>query len=318
MKRIDTSNPDAWVAEKDNGYAPIFRDTKSQRGSGLGTAFGKGVVMEDVLSPPAKTIPREHSLEELHKKSCLLYGAGDHEQYMDMRVNSVTNREMLTRFAQFFLVPMYLLSYVVFRIGGAMGWLEFDIFDYCFFFAILALILFDFLKPIAAPVRFNYKKQEVYAYHKGALYRIPWDECEIACMYAPDFMGVGGLADAYSLNLWLYPKHCVNGKAGSEPVPLVLLNEGEFHSELYDYWEYVRCFMTDGPESVYTLEDEKSRAKVVDFSKASKVRFILEFPLFLIIYFLTQPKTLYIWLNPFKKKWPQEVHEWTGETINWH
>jgi hypothetical protein len=26
----------------------------------------------------------------------------------------------------------------------------------------------------------------------------------------------------------------------------------------------------------------------------------------------------HFWLNPFKIKWPKEVHEWTGETINWH
>ena len=317
MKRIDTSNPNAWVAPKHYGYAPVFKDTKSRRGAGIGTAFGKGVVMEDVLHPPSKQVPREEELQRVHEKGCLLFGAGNHKHYMDMRVNSVTNREMLTRFAQAFLLPMYLLSYVVFRIGGAMGWLEFDIFDYCFFFAILALILFDFLKPIATPVRFNYEQQEVYAYHKGALYRIPWDECEIACMYAPDFMGVGGLADAYSLNLWLYPKHCVNGKAGNEPVPLVLNNTGEVHADNYDYWEYVRAYMTDGPENVYTYDDKCSRAELVDFS-TSPIRLIIELPLIFISYFLTAPKELYVWLNPFKRKWPKEVHEWTGETINWH
>ncbi|WP_292959413.1 DUF6708 domain-containing protein, partial [Neptuniibacter sp. UBA6509] len=279
MKRIDTSNPSAWIAPKYYGYAPVFKDTKARRGNGLGTAFGKGVVMEDVLHPPSKQIPREEELQRVHEKGCLLFGAGNHNHYMDMRVNSVTNREMLTRFAQFILLPLYIVGYLIIRFTGALEWGEFMFVDWGFIITIAALILYDFLKPIATPVRFNYKKQEVYAYHKGALYRIPWDECEIACMYAPDFMGVGGLADAYSLNLWLYPKHCVNGKAGTEPLPLVLNNTGEVHSDNYDYWEYVRAYMTDGPENVYTYDDKYTRARLVKFAGASPISLAIELPL---------------------------------------
>ena len=318
MKRIDTSNPNAWIAPKHYGYAPVFKDTKSRRGTGIGTAFGKGVVMEDVLHPPSKQVPREEELQRVHEKGCHLFGAGNHKHYLDMRVNSVTNREMLTRFSQAFLLPIYLILYFLPRLGGQIGWFEGGIFDYCALALIFGFILYDFLKPIATPVRFNYEKQEVYAYHKGALYRIPWDECEIACMYAPDFMGVGGLADAYSLNLWLYPKHCVNGKAGNKPVPLVLNNTGEVHADNYDYWEYVRAYMTDGPDKVYAFDDKYSRAKYIRIDKMPLLGIPFILPLVTFITFLTKPAKLYIWLNPFKKKWPQEVHEWTGETINWH
>ena len=318
MKRIDTSNPNAWVAPKHYGYAPVFKDTKARRGNGLGTAFGKGVVMEDVLNPSAKKVPREEVLQRVHEKGCLLFGAGNHEHYMDMRVNSVTNREMLTRFAQFILLPLYIVGYLIIRFTGALEWGEFMFMDWGFIITMLALILFDFLKPIATPVRFNYEKQEIYAYHKGALYRIPWDECEIACMYAPDFMGIGGLADAYSLNLWLYPKHCVNGKAGNEPVPLVLNNTGEVHADNYDYWEYVRAYMTDGPDKVYAFDDKYSRAKYIRIDKIPLIGIPFILPFVMFITFLTKPAKLFIWLNPFKIKWPKEVHEWTGETINWH
>ncbi|WP_261845068.1 DUF6708 domain-containing protein [Aliamphritea ceti] len=315
-KQIDKTNPNAWIAPKQNGYSPTFRNTKARRGKGLGTAFGKGVVMEDVLNPPAKIIPRDKETKQVQQNGCLLFGAGNHGHYMDMRVNSVTNREMLTRAAQVFFVLIFLPAYLIIRSVG-YGWFELHIVELCFLAGLLALILFDFLKPIATPVRFNYKTQEVYAYHKGALYRIPWNECEIACMYAPDYMELGGLTDAYNLNLWLYPQHCVNGKAGKEPVPLVLLNEGSAHDDIYDYWEYVRAYMTEGPDKVYTYDDDGSRAYFVDFSKLS-LRLFIELPFIFIVYSILEPRKIYVWLNPFKKKWPKEVHEWTGETVNWH
>ncbi|MCV6610823.1 MAG: hypothetical protein OIF55_08650 [Amphritea sp.] len=67
-KQINTSNPSAWVAPKENGYSPTFKNTKARRSKGLGTAFGKGVVMEDVLNPPAKIIPREGETEIVQKQ----------------------------------------------------------------------------------------------------------------------------------------------------------------------------------------------------------------------------------------------------------
>lgn len=316
-KKIDTSNPNAWVAPKEEGYTPIFKNTKARRGKGLGTAFGKGVVMEDVLNPPSKIVPRESNAEELQETSCLLYGAGNHDHYMDMRVNSVSNREMCTRAAQVFFVLIFLPAYFIIRYTG-LGWFELHIVEICFLAGLVSLVLFDFLRPVATPVRFNYKTQEIYAYHKGALYRIPWQECEIACMYAPDYTEITGTADAYSLNLWLYPKHCVNGKAGTEPAPLVLLNEGPYHSNIYHYWEYVRTFMSEGPEHVYKHDDQNSRTKAVHIKKMPLlgIPFILPFVMFVL--FLVAPVKIYLWLNPFKIKWPEEVHEWTGEVRNWH
>jgi len=124
MKRINTSNPNAWVAPKHHGYAPIFKDTKARRGKGLGTAFGKGVVMEDILNPSAKQVPREEKLQHIHEKGCHLFGAGNHQDYLDMRVNTVTNREMLTRFSQAFLFPIYLVLYLLPRLGDQIGWFE--------------------------------------------------------------------------------------------------------------------------------------------------------------------------------------------------
>ncbi|MCV6624127.1 MAG: hypothetical protein OIF51_20505, partial [Cellvibrionaceae bacterium] len=183
MKKINKSNPSAWIGPKQNGYIPVFKNTKARRGKGLGTAFGKGIVMEDVLNPPAKKVSRDEDIKTVQENSCLHYGAGNHSHYMDMRVNSVSNREMLTRSSQGLFVLIFLPAYFVIRYVG-FDWFELHIVEICFLAGLLSLVLIDFLRPIATPVRFNYKAQEVYAYHKGALYRIPWNECEIACMYA--------------------------------------------------------------------------------------------------------------------------------------
>ena len=316
MERIDKSNPDAWIDIELGGYQPTFRNTKMLRGNGIGTGFGKGVVMEDILSPPIKQIPRSEDYEEVLDTSYALFSAGLHDDYMDMRVNSTSNRVTLTRVTQFFLFPMFLIVYFASRVGG-LGWFEFDLFHSLFLGIMATLILYEFLKPIATPVRFNYKAQEVYAYHKGALYRIPWQECNIACMYAPHFMGVGGLAPAYNLNLWLYPKHCVNGKASQEPIALVLRSEVEDHTLTYHYWEYIRIFMQSGSKEI-SREEEKHCHTILWDVESSLLKRILFFPLAVCIWMVLAPSALYLWLNPFKIKWPKEVHEWTGEVRNWH
>ncbi|MCV6610821.1 MAG: hypothetical protein OIF55_08640, partial [Amphritea sp.] len=110
---------------------------------------------------------------------------------------------------------------------------------------------------------------------------------------------------------------CVNGKAGNQPVPLLLLNEGPYHSDIYDYWEYVRAFMAGGPEAIFSVDDKHSRTK----KPLRKMPFFLlpfAFVMAVLLFFFFKPVELYLWLNPWKKKWPKEVHEWTGETINWH
>ncbi len=317
MERIDKSNPDAWVAIEQSGYQPTFRNTKTLRGSGISTGFGKGVVMEDVLNPPAREVPRSEAKEEMQQNAYAMFSAGVHGHYLDMRVNSSSNRKTLTRLTQFFLFPMFLIVYFASRIGG-LDWLEFDLFHSLFLGIMAALILYEFLKPIATPVRFNYKTQEVYAYHRGALYRIPWPECQISCMYAPHFMGVGGLAEAYNLNLWLYPEYCVNNKAPKHPIALILRTEIEDHTLNYNYWEYIRCFMTSGPSGIFHKERKYPHSMGWDIENTSLAKRIMFLPLTILILGLFAPARLYLWLNPFKIKWPKEVHEWTGEVRNWH
>lgn len=318
MERIDKSNPNAWTDIELGGYQPTFSNTKSLRGNGIGTGFGKGVIMEDILSPPAKKVPRSEDYEELLDTSYALFSAGLHDHYMDMRINSSSNRKTLTRVVQFLLFPMAFILYLIPRLGSSgQPWTDLAYFEWVEVGVMLSLILYELLKPIATPVRFNYTTQEVYAYHKGALYRIPWQECNIACMYAPHFMGVGGLAPAYNLNLWLYPKHCVNGKAGKEPIALILRSEVEDHTLTYHYWEYIRLFMQHGSKEI-SREEEKHCHTILWDVESSLIKRILFFPLAVCIWMILAPSALYLWLNPFKIKWPKEVHEWTGEVRNWH
>ncbi len=319
MERIDKSNPDAWVAIEQGGYQPTFHNTKSRRGSGVSTGFGKGIVMEDVLNPPAREVPRSENKEEMQQNAYAMFSAGVHDHYLDMRANSTSNRKTLTRVVQFLLFPIAFILYLIPRLGSSgQAWGELAYFEWIELGIMLALVLYEFLKPIATPVRFNYKTQEVYAYHRGALYRIPWSECQISCMYAPHFMGVGGLAEAYNLNLWLYPEYCVNGKAPQHPVALNLRTEVEDHTENYNYWEYVRTFMEGGSEAIYYEESNQPKSIGWDVEGKSILQKVIAFPFACLSYMLFYPAGLYLWLNPFKVKWPKEVHEWTGEVRNWH
>ncbi|MEF1282392.1 hypothetical protein QTN94_00005 [Vibrio sp. M250220] len=139
-------------------------------------------------------------------------------------------------------------------------------------------------KPIAMPVRFHKKNQEVYVWHNKVLYRIPWQECEISVIVAKTHMGYGRLKDGY--------------------------------------WEYVRRYMADEQPLWYEISKEP-RIGGVNTDKAREqgysnfvalIRFILVLP----IVFVFRPALFSLWCNPLRHKWPEQVHEWTGKRCNWH
>ncbi|MCA2019204.1 hypothetical protein LDJ79_24120 [Vibrio tritonius] len=107
-------------------------------------------------------------------------------------------------------------------------------------------ILVDLFRPIPTPVRFHKMNQEVYVWHKGVLYRIPWKECEISVVVAQSNIGYGHLWDGYDLVLWLNPKHAINKNlSGQKYKRLVLHTTGKRHIVVYGYWEYVRRYMAN-------------------------------------------------------------------------
>ncbi|MGO3740111.1 MAG: hypothetical protein ACTJGG_11680 [Marinomonas foliarum] len=93
----------------------------------------------------------------------------------------------------------------------------------------------------------------------------------------------------------------------------------DHHIPLYGYWEYVRRYMT-GDKSLYIEMSKEPRIPGFNTEMAKRVGYIKAIFLFIIMIpfaFLFKPAKMAL-LSPFKEKWPEEVHEWTGERCDWH
>ena len=146
MERIDKSNPNAWVAIEQNGYQPTFRNTKALRGSGISTGFGKGIVMEDVLNPPTREVPRSEAKDKIQENAYAMFSAGVHDHYLDMRANSTSNRKTLTRVVQFLLFPIAFILYLIPRLGSSgQAWTDLAYFEWIEIGVMLTLVLYEFL-----------------------------------------------------------------------------------------------------------------------------------------------------------------------------
>ncbi|MCL1037831.1 hypothetical protein L2750_11780 [Shewanella submarina] len=310
---------DLWIGAEQHGYAPQFRNTKAIRGVGFSTGFGTSHMMEDILSPPPRKLELEQE-EGACEVSYYLHSAGTYGDFIDMRVNSVHCRQTLTRFSQFFLFPMMLFVYLVIRLGrDDTPWLYLSPAEAWLFGACLLLVLIDVCRPIRNPVRFHHNNREVYVFHKKALYRIPWKYCHIALMYAPHHIGQGSFTDAYNLNLWLYPDYCVNGKCGSQPVALNLCMCVGDPESAYDYWEFVRRFMEEGPDSLQHANEQKAWVLKIphsDWSPKAKIIGWLLSPLFYCLLPFISPSQFATRFNPIRDRWPPEVHQWTGRKVS--
>ncbi|OEE66329.1 hypothetical protein A1OO_11115 [Enterovibrio norvegicus FF-33] len=321
-RKINKISRDLWIGAEHYGYAPKFKNTISQRGSGFSTGFGTSHIMEDVLSPPPKEVHIDWHNRETFYNAGYSFVSSTHGDFIDMRINSVHNRQTLTRFSQFILFPILILTYLTFRLSrDDTPWFYLQPVELGMFVFILLLCSVEICRPIKTPVRFHHKNQEVYVYHKNSLYRIPWKECEIATMFAPHHVGYGAFSDAYNLNLWLYPKHCVNNKAGDQPVALNLVTSVDGHADTYIYWEYVRRFMIGGQNSIGAGNEQKPflyRFPNRNWSLKARVIGWFLSPIFYGLLPFISPSQFAIRFNPIKSHWPEEVHKWTGKTVNWH
>ncbi|GGN16238.1 hypothetical protein IBG28_15505 [Marinomonas arctica] len=244
--------------------------------------------------------------------------AGGHEGYVDMRVNSVTNRD---GFFYMGLVCLFIWwAFDSFALSHMQNELFRQILTYSGYGLFFALSFGTLFRPVATPVRFHKQNQEVYVWHKKVLYRIPWDECEISICVAKQNEGYRGSQDGYQLNLWLNPKHAVNQDlTGQKHVSLNMMHNMNYHIPLYAYWEYVRRYMT-GEEPLYVEMSKEARTPGFNKKVAAEkgyLRGILIFIPAIPIMLLVRPNFMAL-LTPFKAKWPKEVHEWTGERCDWH
>ncbi|MBV7317616.1 DUF6708 domain-containing protein [Shewanella sp. NIFS-20-20] len=318
--KITKVSKDLWIGAEEDGYTPSFINTIKRRGHGFSTGFGTSHIMEDVLNPPAKSIPMQDDAQ--YNVAFYLYSAGTHGDFIDMRVNSVHNRQTLTRAAQFLLLPMFLFLYFILRLGrDDVPWLYLGPVELGLVVCMLLMCFIDVCRPLRTPVRFHHKNQEVYVFHKKALYRIPWKECEIATMFAPHHVGYGAFSDAYNLNLWLYPQHCVNNQARSQPVALNLLMSVSGHSETYSYWEFVRRFMSEGPTGIsFANQPQAFVYKIPHANWSLKARIIgwILAPVFYCLLPFISPSQFATRFNPIKDQWPDVVHQWSGKTVKQH
>lgn len=315
MSNIKQVGPNLWTAPEDMGVTPKFMRTEHAiKHYPKGRSLLHEPLKQDVKTPLKASGEETEALGEVFEYS----SAGGHPGYLDMRVNSVTNRDMFFYGGLFFAFIWW--GFVYFSNGIVTddfipSYFEYSIYGLCFALSILTLF-----RPLAKPMRFHKANQEVYVWHKKVLYRIPWQECEFSIRVAKQNEGYRGLRDGYQLSLWLNPKHAVKPPlSGGSYVELNIFHNMNHHIPLYAYWEYVRRYM-NGEEPLYIEMDQQPRCPRYSTKTAKEEGYVKTTLLFIIglpIMLLIKPNKMALW-TPFKAKWPEEVHEWTGERCDWN
>lgn len=322
MSEIRQVAPNHWVGPEEFGFTPNFHITQH----GVEHYPNGHLIQQEPLNPGNKKITLVHETTEPGEKEDLgeffeLFSAGGHEDFLDMRVQSVHGRGGNVYAVIFFtLLWLVIKTSMVYTAGDTWSPSYVDM----TVMAILAICMgLSLFKPIAMPVRFHKKNQEVYVWHNKVLYRIPWQECEISVIVAKTHIGYGRLKDGYELMLWLNPKHAVNADLTEHRHQYIsLLRHMGSHAPMYGYWEYVRRYMADEQPLWYEIS-KKPRQIGVNFKLAqeegrSRLFAIVTFILVSPLGFLLRPADFSLWCNPLRHKWPEQVHEWTGKRCNWH
>ncbi|BFM48484.1 hypothetical protein [Marinomonas sp. THO17] len=317
MSQIKQVSSNLWLGPKVMGIAPQFKRTDHA----IAHYPNGESLIHDPVQPGNKKMPIQYKIKEAEHMGEVFEGssAGGHEGYLDMRVDSVTNRSE---------------GFYIMGIIGLLFWWSFhyfvltaiedeqvrnlSIYSGYVFFGVGALICL--FRTLHTPVRFHKANQEVYVWHKKVLYRIPWQECELSIRVDKRTIGLKGQQDGYQLTLWLNPKHATNKDlSGQKHVPLNMFHNMDHHIPLYAYWEYVRRYMT-GDTPLYIEMSKEPRVPGFNTEMAKSMGYALAIPLFIIVVplaFVCKPNKVAL-LSPFKEKWPEEVHEWTGERCDWH
>ena len=99
---------------------------------------------------------------------------------------------------------------------------------------------------------------------------------------------------------------------------LSLMSVGRRHKGCYYYWEYLRRYMDNHPSSYVETDEEPLRGEIhyknmLKWGPFSMIFYIIG----LLVMLLYCPRELTLMFAPFRRKWPKEVHEWTGEKCDW-
>jgi len=332
MSNICQVEPGHRVAPEEHGYQPHFFITKN---AAVNYPWGH-FIYEDPLQPANRKIELDYAksqpeLKDKTKKeredfcSALVFettSAGAHKHFLDMRVHSVTSRGrgvlaalVLSGLYAFCIWLTVVLSPDIPDIAES-----FSLYNQIVFISASVFILWDLFRPLATPVRFHQKNKEVYVWHKGVLYRIPWRECEISVIIDQIHMGYGHLKDGYQVVMWLNPKHATNKNLiGKKHRKLVLADTMDEHRFAYYYWEYIRRYMVKDKSLFYEVDQEDREPRFIHKRAWRCVPFSLinTYVFTIIIALLFRPHKISLWFGPFRCRWPKEVHKWSGEKCNW-
>ncbi|WP_342606996.1 hypothetical protein [Vibrio tritonius] len=320
MSSLRKIGPNHWTAPEIMGFIPNFHQTENARRN---YPFGH-FLKEEPLQPNNKIInlkydDKDKDLEGLGE-FFQHFSAGGHKNFLDMRLYSINARGGWIYLAMFWGGLYAIIMYLLRTLSPHYKPGDFFWFDVAIISFLGIGIIIDLFRPLPTPVRFHKKNQEVYIWHKRVLYRIPWNECEISVVVAQSNIGYGHLWDGYDLVIWLNPKHAVNKDlSGKKHRRLKLDSVGKKHVAAYGYWEYVRRYMMDEKPLWYEISE---RPRVAGFNHKiintrSKLHRTLVYILGVPCIFLFKPHQFSLWFNPFRHKWPDQVHEWSGERCNW-
>ncbi|SJL83078.1 hypothetical protein [Vibrio palustris] len=315
MSDLRQVGPNEWVGPEKTGITPHLSHTEHAKRS-----YKAGNVLHEPLMPGNHIVPIDYENRPTEHMGEFwdAYSAGGHETFLDMRPHSSHARGNI----------LYSMLLAVFLWGGykclnAMAWggdWELNTVDQGILAVFALIVLIGFFRPVALPIRLHKRNQEVYVKHKGVLYRIPWDECELSVMYKGFYLGAASIKDTYQLVMWLNPKHAVNQDLTGQKYEKLLLNEvvGE-HIPAYGYYEYIRRYMTgDEPFAMTISTEEKVGGRNKELlNQYGPIRAQFNYYFFATVALLVKPTFFCLTYAPIKDKWPEEVHEWTGERCNW-
>ncbi|WP_421847174.1 DUF6708 domain-containing protein [Marinomonas sp.] len=316
-----------WFAQKQFGHKPRFCKPR-----------------KDILIRNKKELVCEEKIDFKHdyidfeeKTEIEIDDARDNskvfDDFMDIRVTPESIKG--NKSSKYFLILIAALVFNFFFMDDVVLLPGLDNFLYLVLFSIffIMIVFLAFLPlKINTPIRFNRKNQEVYVYNKKSLYRIPWDKVDMSVV-AKQSVKKHKKNSKYNFIFWLDPKYDTTGKSKSV-VPIKILSSEGIHGKIYYCCDYISRYMRFD-SSVHIEEDQKK----LDAPEGSKKRgkeplvtadtifsfllnviiYIIFIPIvFVYVLFVLSPISIRLLLNPFKTKWPEEVHEWSGKRSNWH
>jgi len=328
VKLLQTAT-DKWQVPKEFNHQPIFTLPRYKNNSNN----KNNLVCEDVLHHNDDFIPFQANLkqkqidlinqfdkpeyEDMEINDVLYYAHEDNENFQDIRVSSKLHSHKIRPNLIGYCFIILVISFYTFNLSLELPEIYSLINQILVSVLILGVIKTLFFPLfISLPVRFHRKNKEVYVYKNGSLYKIPWEECDISILAKQQKSYIN-----YHLTLWLHPQFDMNSKS-RKIIPLTLFCSKETHGKTYYFWDYINRYMQYAPE--FSLEKKKPLLKAPEMTLTNwlLVAVLLSPLIILILSCLLLVAPDFKWLrniiNPFKTKWPQKVHNWSGKIFNWH